>query len=70
MSVSLTRSLLVTLRRRLPEQASAMPAPPLGGVCFGPMSERDKRALKDLAAGDGRAADVLRWEIGDGDLDS
>jgi hypothetical protein len=34
------------------------------------MSERDELALKGLVAGDDRAADVLRWEVGDGDLDS
>ncbi len=69
-SVAVVRWLLETLRRRVPEPRSAAPAPRLEGVCFGPMSERDELALKGFVAGDDRAADVLRWGIGDGDLDS
>jgi hypothetical protein len=69
-SAAVAQWLLVTLRRRVPEPASAAPAQRLGGVCFGPMSERDELALNGFVAGDDRAADVLRWGVGDGDLDS
>jgi hypothetical protein len=34
------------------------------------MSERDELALKGFVAGDERAADPLRWPVGDGDLES
>lgn len=51
-SVMMTRRLLVTLRRRVPESAPAVPAPRLGGVCFGPMSEHDELALTGFIAGD------------------
>jgi hypothetical protein len=34
------------------------------------MTERDELALKGFVAGDDRATDVLRWGVGDGDLDS
>jgi hypothetical protein len=69
MSVALSSWLLVTLRRRAPEAESAVPAR-VEGNCFGPMSKRDEVALKGFVAGDDRAADVLRWGVGDGDLDS
>jgi hypothetical protein len=69
-SVGVTRWLRVAARRRVPEPASLAPAPRLEGVCFGPMSERDELALKGYVASDDRAADGLRWEVGDGDLDS
>ena len=68
-SLAVARWLLATMRRRMPEPASAVPALRPGGVCFGPISERDELALKGLVAGDDRAADALRWGIGDGDLD-
>lgn len=64
------RWLVVTLRRRAPEPASAVRAPRLGGVCFGPMSKRDELALKGFVAAGDRTADGLRWWVGDGDLDS
>jgi hypothetical protein len=68
--VAVARWLRLSLRRRVPEPASAVRAPRVGGVCFGPMSERDELALKGFVAGDDRATDVLRWGVGDGDLDS
>jgi hypothetical protein len=68
--VAVARWLRLSLRRRVPEPASAVPAPRLEGVCFGPMTERDELALKGFVAGDDRATDVLRWGVGDGDLDS
>jgi hypothetical protein len=34
------------------------------------MSERDELALRGFVAADDRAADPLRWRVGDGDLDS
>ena len=54
-SVAVTRWLLVALRRRVPERASAVPAPRLGGPCFGPMTGRDEFALKGFVAADDRA---------------
>jgi hypothetical protein len=69
-SVAVTRWLLAALHRCVAAPASAVSEPRPGGVCFGPMSERDELALKGLVAGDDRAADGLRWEIGDGDLGS
>jgi hypothetical protein len=69
-SMAVARWLIATLRRRTPEPASASPAPRLEDVCFGPLSKRDEAALKGFVAGDGRAADGLRWGVGDGDLDS
>lgn len=69
-SAAVASWLLATLRRRMPDPASAAPTPRRGGVCFGPMDERDEFALKGFVAGDVRGADVLRWGIGDGNLDS
>jgi hypothetical protein len=61
---------VIVFRTGTTKPGSAAPAPRLEGVCFGAMSERDELALKGFGAGDDRAADVLRWGIGDGDLDS
>jgi hypothetical protein len=69
-SAAVARWLLATLRRRMPDPSSAAPASQLGGVCFGPMGERDELALKGFVAGDAHGADVLRWGVGDGNLDS
>jgi hypothetical protein len=59
-SLAVVRWLLVTVRRRVPEPKSAVLAPRPGGVCFGPISERDELALKGFVAGDDPAADALR----------
>jgi hypothetical protein len=64
------RWLLMTLRRGTPEPTPALQAPRTAGACFGPMSARDELALKGFLAGDERAAHVLRWGVGDDDLDS